>query len=278
MALSATGVIFLPTTARFALDSGSDVPSVAFARGIVATSILFVVVVTLKRELRLPRHLLMPSIVVGLSASMFVYGMYRAILTINISLALLILFLYPMAIATYEHFSGSVRLSASQWLWGFMACTGLVLILGVNFEAVELAGVFWALLAMLATVVLTLLNVRVVEATGSLVANLYMSLWTLLIFAFGLILVGSITPPQSILGWSGMLGNGVAYCISWVAFFAGARILGATRASMITLLEPPLAAFTAWLIFSETFTLPQWGGFVLVLSSLFMFEKMARGA
>ena len=278
MAFSATGVIFLPTTAKFALDSGSDVLTVAFTRGIVATSILFVIALLLQRKLRLPRRLLMSSIVVGIAAALFVYGMYRAILTINISLALLILFLYPMAIASYEHISGSTRLHASQWLWGFMACAGLALILGVHFEAVELAGVFWALLAMLATVVLTLQNVPVVEATGSLVANLYMSLWTLLIFALGLALVGAFTPPQSTLGWTGMIGNGIAYCISWVAFFAGARILGATRASMITLLEPPLAAFTAWLIFGETFTLPQWGGFILVLVSLFRFERTASTA
>ena len=95
MALSATGVVFLPTTAKFALEAGSDVLSVAFARGLVATLILFAVAALMGLRLRLPRRLLLPSLVVGVAAALFVYGMYRAILTINISLALLILFLYP---------------------------------------------------------------------------------------------------------------------------------------------------------------------------------------
>ena len=43
--ISATGVVFLPAMARFALEAGSDVLSVAFARGPVATLILFAAVV-----------------------------------------------------------------------------------------------------------------------------------------------------------------------------------------------------------------------------------------
>ncbi len=71
---------------------------------------------------------------------------------------------------------------------------------------------------------------------------------------------------------------GVVYCVSWVAFFSGARILGATRAAMITLIEPPMAAMFAWLIFGETFTPLQWIGFAVVLAALVMFEKMARNS
>ncbi len=276
MAFSATGVIFLPTTARFALQSGSDVLSVAFARGIVATLILFVVVLGLKLSLRLPRRLLLPSLVVGIAAALFVYGMYRAILTINISLALLILFLYPLVIATWEHVSGSTRIQPLQWIWGLVACSGLLLILGVKLDQVSLIGVAMALMAMFATVVITLVNTRITAATGSLLANLYMSLWTLLLFGAAILAFGEFKPPQTTLGWSGMLGNGVAYCVSWVAFFAGAGILGATRASMITLFEPVLAALFAWIIFNENFTPLQWAGFAVVLAALYRFEKMAQ--
>ena len=276
MALSATGVIFLPTTAKLALQGGSDVLSVAFARGIVATLILLLVALLLGLNLRLPRRQLLPSIIVGIAAALFVYGIYRAILTINISLAILILFLYPLVIATWEHVSGAARIRPAQWIWGLSALAGLLLILGIRFEQVSFVGVAMAGLAMFASVVITLVNVRIVNTTGSLVANLYMSLWTLLLFGAAILVFGQFSPPQTTLGWGGMLGNGVAYCVSWVAFFAGASILGATRASMITLFEPVLAALVAWLIFGETFSPPQWAGFALVLASLFMFEKLAQ--
>ena len=103
-----------------------------------------------------------------------------------------------------------------------------------------------------------------------------MSIWGALIFGLALPFAGSFLAPQTLLGWTGLFGNGVAYCVAWVAFFAGARIIGATRASMITLIEPPLAALFAWLIFAETFTLPQWIGFAIVLGALALFEAGAR--
>ena len=64
---------------------------------------------------------------------------------------------------------------------------------------------------------------------------------------------------------------GVAFTL-----LSGARILGATRASMIALLEPPTAALVVWLIIGETFTGLQWVGFATGLGSLFMFEILAR--
>ena len=274
--LSGLGVVFLPTTAKLAYEADSNVMTVAFARGIVSTLLLLLVVLLLRQSLRLPRNMLGPSLVAGIAGAVFVYGVYGAILTINISLALLILYLYPMVLATWSHLTGSSRLAPLQWLWGLLAMLGLALILGLRFDQISPVGVALALMAMLATVVITLTNVRVTEVSGSLVANFYMSLWSFLIFAAALALFGDFRPPQTTLGWGGLIGNGIAYCVSWVAFFAGARILGAARASMITLVEPPLAALFAWFIFGETFTPLQWAGFALVLLALLLFETAAR--
>ena len=88
----------------------------------------------------------------------------------------------------------------------------------------------------------------------------------------------AIAPPQrDAVGVAFVLlaGLGVAYCIAWVAFFAGARILGATGASMLSPVEPPAAALGAWLLFGETNSSVQWCGFFVVLAAIFMFEKLS---
>ncbi len=58
MRLSATGVVFLPTTARLAFEAGSKVRPVAVTRGVIATPILFVAALLVGRTPRLPRALL----------------------------------------------------------------------------------------------------------------------------------------------------------------------------------------------------------------------------
>lgn len=274
--LSGVGVIFLPTTAKLAYESGSNLITVAFARGVIATLLLLLAVLLIRQSPRLPRALLRPSLIAGIGGAIFVYGIYGAINTINISLAVLILYLYPIVLAIYEHLIGSIRVRKAQWLWGLAACCGLALILGVKLDQTSLVGVALAMLAMLASVLITVTNVKVAASVGSLVSNLYMSLWGTLIFSLVLLMAGEFHAPRDPSGWIALLGNGAAYCVAWVAFFSGARILGATRASMITLVEPPMAALVAWLVFGETFSALQWVGFATVLVSLLMFEMLAR--
>ena len=272
------GVIFLPTTAKIAYLAGSDVLTVAFMRGFIAAIILASIALLTGKALTLPRGLVVNSVIVGLAGVTFVYGMLAAITSINISLAVLILYLYPLIVAAYEHFNGKIELQLSQWVWAFVACLGLALILSVKFEVSNVSGVLLAFLAMVSAVVITITNVKVVDACGSLVANLHMTLWGMIFFSIALFGFGEFLKPQTTIGWAGLLGNGIAYCIAWVSFFAGAKIIGATRASMITLTEPLVAAFVAWLIFNETFTLLQWCGFAVVIMALYMFEHGARRA
>ena len=273
--LSGLGVVFLPATAKFAYLDGSNVLTVAFARGLMAIVLLGLIASLMRLSLRLPGELLRTSLIAGAAQALFVYGVYAAIESINISLALLILYLYPILLAIYQHQQGVIRVNPAQWFFAVIACAGLALILGVRFEQISLSGISLALMGMIATVVITVTNVRVTAATGSLVSNLYMSLWSLVIFTLALFMFGEVALPNTQLGWAALGGNGVAYCVAWVAFFAGARILGATRASMLSLVEPPAAALGAWFLFGETYTEFQWLGFFIVLAALFGFEKLA---
>ena len=274
--LSGLGVVFLPTTAKLAYLDGSNVLTVACARGLIAIVLLALVARIMRLSFALPRQLLRTSLLAGVGQACFVYGVYAAIESINISLALLILYLYPMVLALHQHRRGVIRVHSAQWLCALAACLGLALILGVGFGQVSLGGIALAFMAMLATVLITVTNVKVTDTLGSLVSNLYMSLWSLMIFGLVLLSVGELALPQSGFGWSVLAGNGVAYCVAWVSFFAGARILGATRASMLTLVEPPAAALGAWLLFGEFYTPLQWVGFFVVLAALYGFERLAQ--
>jgi drug/metabolite transporter (DMT)-like permease len=71
MLLSGTGVVFLPTTAKLAYESGSDALTVAFSRGIIAVLILLSSAVIIKQSLRLPRDILVHSVVVLAALVMF---------------------------------------------------------------------------------------------------------------------------------------------------------------------------------------------------------------
>lgn len=190
--LSALGVICLPTTAKFAYLDGSNVITVAFARGVIAVVLLMLVAYAMRQSLKLPRALLRPSLIAGFAQVLFVYGVYAAITSINISLALLILYIYPIVLAIHQYRLGRLQIGTAQWFCALLAGGGLMSILGLGIE--------------------------------------------------------------------------------------GTKLIGATRASMLTLVEPPGAALGAWLIFGETYSPLQWCGFFVVLAAIFMFEKLSQSS
>ena len=275
---SGIGVAVMPTSAKLAYESGSDMITVAVSRGIVATTVLLLILLILKEKLSLPRDLLRSSLISGGACVAFVYGIYGAILYTNISLVILIIYLYPITVALYEHITKRSRLSNKQWGFALLVCLGLVFIVGVEFENISLIGIALSFLGLLGCVVATLANYTVTQRIGSLRSNLYMSLWSAIVFCFSLWFFGEFKEPNSATGWAGLAANGLGYCIAWVAFFAGARILGPTRASMITLIDPPMAAFVSWLIFEEMLTTYQWVGFAIVMMSLVGFEIQSRAS
>ena len=174
--LSGIGVACLPTTARLAYQSGSDAYTVAFARGLLATLILAALVLLTGQRLHLPRSLLRQSLVAGAAGALFVYGIYLAILSTHISLVLLIVYLFPIALAVYEHARGKLRLEPAQWAWGILALVGMACILGLRFDQIHPGGIAFATLAMVSVIVITLVNHEVTLATGSLVSNFFMTL------------------------------------------------------------------------------------------------------
>ena len=70
--------------------------------------------------------------------------------------------------------------------------------------------------------------------------------------------------------------NGVFNIGAWVFFFAGMQRIGATRASMLTSVDPIFSAILAYLLFNQFFSASQWVGFFLVIISLFCFEYFKK--
>ncbi len=216
---SGIGIVIMPTTAKIAHESGSDVITIAFSRGIVATVLLLLTLLALREKLSLPKALIRSSLVAGMGGALFVYSIYGAIIYTNISLVILIIYMYPMSLAVYEHLMGNTRLSVNQWIFASMATLGLAFIVGVELGEINLFGILLALLGMVGCVIVTLANHKVTDRIGSLRSNLYMSLWSAIIFCFILLFWGDFQEPDSVIGWASLGVNGIGYCIARVAFF-----------------------------------------------------------
>ena len=84
-------------------------------------------------------------------------------------------------------------------------------------------------------------------------------------------LLSSSTPIQTVPGWLLILYLGlVPSALAYLLLQIGLRTVPATTASIISMLDPLVAALLAWLIFGETLALSGLIGSALLLSGIFL--------
>jgi drug/metabolite transporter (DMT)-like permease len=114
------------------------------------------------------------------------------------------------------------------------------------------------------------------EDIGSSSLNFYLSISGLALLAFLFLLSPqsmSLAMPASDKGVMAIFSNGFFYILSWVLFFEGSRIVGATRASLMACLEPLFAALLAMFFLGQILSVVEWIGFFTVLVSVYLFER-----
>ncbi len=271
--LSSGLVAFLPITAKLAYQGGSEPYTVLALRSTIAVALLGLALLITRRIPRMPRRLLPTSLIASLGAASFLYGFYNAIVTIDIGLAMLITYLYPILLAVIEHVTGRTPFTPFRIFWSLAALTGLAIMISADLSSLDPAGLAFAFLGMLGITLGTLASMRLVWDIGVLEANFYTTLFSVPLFFLALFLFGSMQLPQTGVGWLGILGNAFAATTAWICFILGAKIIGTARASMITTIEPLLAVVMAILVFEEVLTTLQWFGLALVLFALSVLES-----
>jgi drug/metabolite transporter (DMT)-like permease len=212
-----------------------------------------------------------PLVVLGIGALLYsvqVAAVFAALERIDASLTELLVFSFPALVVVGAIALGRERASRRRIAALAIAMTGVALVLGGGGGSLHPAGTAFALAgaALAAAYILAAASV-VGRMDARAIAAL---LCTGVALALGLAgaLAGSFSPPLSAAGW----GLGVALAlgstvVAITAFLAGVARLGASRASILATLEPPIACGLAFLAFGERLGPLQLAGGALVVSA-----------
>ena len=152
---------------------------------------------------------------------------------------------------------------------------GLYLMLSTGEQVLNLYGLFISFLGLLFFIAFIVTASDLSEQIGATTFNLYVSLLGIIFLTVGFILpLGfEMDLPLTKTGIFAILANGVFYISSWVLFFKGASIIGATRSSMLACIEPLFAALLAIILLKQILSVTEWIGFFIVLTAIYTFEK-----
>lgn len=268
----------VPNTAKLALDDNASLYVLLVCRYAIGGMLLAPFMMLTKAGFTVPRQDIRKLVLSSLMALVLLMATYHAVDYLDIGLVLLILYSFPIGVALVRQFKGEETLSSFRWFCMLLVLSGLGIMVYDGQSDINLYGLFICLVGLISFVGFIISSSQLAMTLGSQTLNFYISLIgiTVLSLLFILPLGFTLAWPDSSTGVMAILGNGFFYVVSWVLFFEGARLIGATRASLMACVEPLFAALLALIFLNQQLSMVEWAGFFIVLSAIFFFEKAAR--
>lgn len=276
--ISTIAIAIVPSFAKLAYDGGSNTLSVITGRSIFSVLSTLLLLLVLRQPLAIPKKPMLIGLAMGAGYAVILYGYLGAVNYLAVNQVILIYFIHPLLVGVVAICFGQERLTAVTVGALVAALIGLALAIGFSFEKPSLIGIGLATLAMVVTVIVIIGNSRAMREAPAISIGFYMMLSAALVLAVLFTMVGSLALPATTLAWAGFIGVAVAATTGTLTFMCGMAIVGATRAAMISNLEPVLGVLFAIAVLGETVTSLQAIGIVVVIGSIFAMEFRNRAS
>jgi len=258
----------------------------AYAEGVTPISLLFlrfslaaVIMIGIARMRResMPRGRMLLGFVlmggvgyVGQSLSFF-----TALTMANAGLVALLLYLYPAIVAVLSALFYHERLTGYRIIAIVLALAGTALTVGPQLDARPL-GVLLGIGAALIYSVYIMAGTRLLRGATPIASSAVILSSAAFVFG-GLVLVNGITLPTGIGGWIGVGGVAiVATVIAVTTFLIGLKLIGPTRASVLSTFEPVTTVVLAALLLGEPIGPWTSAGGALILAGALMLARSGK--
>jgi len=261
--ISAISFSLLPIFAKFVYASGIDIFSMLFLRFFLA-SILLLPILRIRNVLNIPNLKVLISLLilggVGYFLQSFLY--LSSINYIPVSVAVLLLYTFPPMVMLISYAMGIEKMAMSSIIAIVLGFTGLYFVANPSYDL----NFFGVTLAIAAAFVYS----NYIVFTSKVLRNIKEELGSFYIMisaSFSFLLITFIKGFN--INYSGILWILLMALISTMlgitTFFMGLRLIGPTRTSIISLLEPVASILLSFLIFYERFNYFQALGAILII-------------
>ena len=255
--------------AKLTYDAGLDVVTLLTTRFTLAAVLLWAYVVLVRRTpLRAMRRTLALGFLCGLAGYALQAALYYSALErIDAGLTSLVLYAYPAFVTVAAVLLGRERATPRRWAALGVASLGVVLVLGGAHGGADGLGIGLAIGAGVAYAIYILCSEAVVAGAEPLAFTASVCTGAAVTFAGAAAIRGDLDYGFDAIGWLWIAGLVLVSTIGSIAlFFAGLARVGASRASILSTVEPAVTVLLAFLVFGETLGWSQVLGGALVLS------------
>lgn len=277
--LSAVGFGLIPIFALYAYKGGANVTTLLFFRFTMAAVFFFLYVFKKNIKLDLTRSQILSLFILGgvlytLQSSFY----FSSVKFIPASLAVLLFYTYPVFVALLSSLVIKEMLTAQIFSSIGLATIGLIMVLGTSFNNINSYGVMLAFGAALVYSVYIVLGNRVVKQLPVMVTSAFVTLFASISYLVVGISTFNIKLDLTVEAWMAVAGVALFSTILAIfTFFRGIELIGSTKASILSMIEPLVTiAFSALLFYERLSLLQVLGGIFVLLSSVYVVTAEVR--
>ncbi|MDP6573052.1 MAG: DMT family transporter [Rhodospirillales bacterium] len=276
--VSAASFGLMTVLARLAYDGGSEPFTVTAIRAVVGVLAILAVTPVFRQGLAVPRQAMPTLFAIMLCRFAASISIMTAIYFIPVSLAVLLLYTYPLMVAGASSAINRTPLGWKRWAAFAVAFAGLALTLGPALDGIDWRGVALALFTAVNIAAMLIISATAIRQTNVMTISFHTNLWAVPLFFIALAISGEFVLPTVDSGWVGLVGACLFYCIAVLTQFAAVHFVGPIRTAMLFNAEPPITIVAAVLILGESLTPMQYVGGALVIGALVASSRTTRPA
>lgn len=260
------------TFARVALDSGADALTLALTRGVVGVGILYCYLrVGTPPQPATPR-MRMIALGLGVLFAAIVFGLFEAIDLINVPIAVLTYFIYPLLTGIGGALFRIERLSWHGAVAALVAFGGLALAIGAYPQAPPIAGLAFAIGAALCRAAFLLITRSELQNLDPRLTTWYSLISSTAIFAIAAAVTLDWRAPHTVYGWTAVGIVSVCVAVAVLTLYISTVRIGPFRSALIMNLEPLIATALSAVLLGEVLTPLQGLGGAIMLAALVAFQ------
>ncbi len=258
----------ITTFSRLAYDAGANPLTVVEARTAAFVLVVGAFQLLARRSFALPRRTMIATFPMSVGIMAMSIGYLSSVYFIKVSLAVVLLYSFPLIVWLMATVSGRERVALPKALALLVAFGGLVMAIGLETESVDWRGVALVLLGAVGVAGNLTFSGPYLEGADSLAVNVWNNLWGALALGLYLVLADGIALPATGQGWAAIGGVVGCYIFGLACMFAALKYLPPSQAAVMLNLEPVVSIIVAGLLLGEVTQWLQWLGVAIMLAAL----------
>ena len=271
--LSSVAFGVMPILAKLAYNEGATTYSVLFLRFIFAAIMIFYYLIKNKISLKLSKKQILLVILLGIFGYSGTAGcLFLAYNYISVGLATMVLYTYPIIVSLLSYFIYNEKLYTKKIICFILSLVGLYALIGVNTASLNAKGL---LLSAMSAIFYSLYVIGAssteIKKINCFVMTFYVSIVSAV--TMGILGVGTNTLNFNFTFYSlvcVLLLAFISTVVALMAFLQGVKIIGPSKASILSTLEPIVSLILGYFILKQVVTLQQVFGSILIIFAVLL--------